>query len=170
MKRTSVLLFLAAACSRPSAEKKLGSLDSTFAVVCGTPSDSVPFTRVDLASTRTTPTKQYAQTRELIQTAAEWKERWTAFGDSAAAPSLNFQDSIVVVVASDVFQSPSTVEIEGVRRCVGTDDIVIPVRIHTGGAETKQPERSLRAVQIARSDWKNQRVTFVDMPATSATR
>jgi hypothetical protein len=161
MKCTSVLLFAAVA----------GSLDSTFAVVCGTPSDSVPFRRVDLGPARTTPAKRDNQTRELIQTATEWKDRWAAFGDSTPAPVLNFQDSIVVVVGSHMFANgPSSMEIEGARRCVGTEDIVVPVRMHTGTPETKQPERSLRAIQIAKADWKNQQITFVDMPATSGAR
>src|SRR6478752_5956477 len=104
MKRTSALLIIAAAaCSKPSAEKKLGALDSTFATVCGTPSDSLPFRRVDLGPARTTPAKQPGQARELIQTETEWKDRWAAIGDSTPAPTLNFQDSIVVVVASHMF-------------------------------------------------------------------
>jgi hypothetical protein len=170
MKRTSILLFVAAACSRPSADKKLGAIDSTFAVVCGTASDSIPFTRVDLGPARTSPSRQNNASRELIQTEMEWTARWAAVGDSTPAPKLNFQDSVVILVASQMFESgPASLEIEAARKCVGTDDIVVPVRAHTAST-TKQPERSIRAIQIAKAIWKTQPITFIDMPPMSSAK
>jgi hypothetical protein len=170
MKRLSALFLIVAACSRPASDapKKtsLSAVDSTITTVCGTTFDTIPFKRVDLGPARTTPAKQ-SSAKELIQTSAEWAKSWAAFGDSMPAPTLNFTDSIVVFVASGMFDAgPSSLEIESAGKCTGIKDIVVPVRLHSASTSA-HPERSIRAIQIAKSDWKNQRITFIDMPPIS---
>lgn len=174
MKPSFVLLVVVGmACSRPASDAKgdstkksapLTAVDSTFELVCGTPSKPVPFTRIDLGPAGTTTATRDALSKELIQTADEWKQRWRAFGEPTTPPALNFQDSVLVVVASPMLSTgPSSYEIEGVAKCIATDDLVIPVRLHSD-TTTKEPTRSIRAVQIARSEWQNHNITFYDMP------
>jgi hypothetical protein len=169
MKRPLVLLLVVAGCSRPPAESNANLVDSTVLTVCGTPADTLPYTKVDFGPARTTPMAQGLHARELIQSADDWAQRWRVIGDSTPAPQLNFQDSILVIVASPMLDSGGSAEIEAVRQCIGTKDIVVPVRVHKAATAPKQPERSIRGIQIAKSVWKMNPITFVDMPALTAT-
>ena len=152
---------LLVACKNEGAKPR--PADSIIADVCGSASNAIPYTVLDVGSAAKMSSGREA--RELIQSEDEWRARWKALADSAPMPRVSFQDSIVLIVTSPVSDStPRSVEIEPLKACVGTQDIVVPVRTHTSNVKTTTPERSLRAVQIARDVWKTRRLTFYDLP------
>ena len=157
--------FVAAACLLVACEKAKPPrpADSIVADVCGSAAKALPYTVLDVGSAAKMSSGREA--RELIQNEEEWEARWKALAAPAPMPRVNFRDSIVLIVTSPVSDStPRSVEIEPLKACIGTQDIVIPLRTHTSNVKTNTPERSLRAVQIARDVWNARRLTFYDLP------
>jgi len=157
--------FVAVACLLVACEKAKPPrpADSIVADVCGSAAKPFPYTVLDVGSAAKMSSGREA--REVIQNEEEWAARWKALAAPAPMPRVNFRDSIVLIVTSPVSDStPRSVEIEPLRSCIGTQDIVVPVRTHTSTVKTKTPERSLRAVQIGRDAWNSRRFTFYDLP------
>lgn len=149
--------------SEKAEAKRASERDTLIAQVCGSPAKPLPYTVLDVGIAAKMSSGREA--RELIQNEEEWQARWKALADSAPMPKVAFRDSIVLIITSPVSDSsPRSLEFEQLKACVGTQDIVVPVRTHTSNVKTTTPERSLRAIQIARDVWKTRRLTFYDLP------
>jgi hypothetical protein len=104
--------------------------------------------------------------REVVRNQDEWARLWKTIGDTIPLPPIELGDSVLVVVASEQFpDGPARVEIEDLRVCRRTGDLVAFLRLHTQQALNDYPDRSIRAVLVGRSRVGDRAVQFVDLPA-----
>lgn len=162
-----VAILCAAACAPAREDAKSASVGNQ----CG-PSDArsaqLPFVRVSLGPDVHDGVGYVRgpRARVLVNNPAEWAALWKTIGDTLPLPEVSFGDSALIVVASEEFPTgPNRVEIEDVRRCRDTGQIVVYLRLHTRQGGYDYSDRSIRAALLGKSRIGGRPLAFVDLPA-----
>ena len=130
--------------------------------------DRVPFRRVDLGPLThggTIPILAGPAARRTVSTGADWARLWAEIGDTASLPRVALGDSMLVVVASRVFDSgPSRLEIEDLVECRGTGELVATLRLRSSDQKFDYPDRTIRGILVASEVVGRRDVRFVELP------
>ncbi len=101
----------------------------------------------------------------MVRSESEWKRVWRELVDTLPAPAVNFRDSVVVIAATREFTNgPYRIEYVDIRQCGGDGDVLVLLRLHGGSPRQDYGDRSIRAVELARSAMGDHVVRFVDLP------